>query len=118
MATQANEVRTFVAGAALAAFRRVKLNTDPTEVVYAGSDEAAIGVTQLDAASGANVPVRLWHRGSTFKVVVASSMNAGASLYGAANGKFDDADPGSGTIRGKALAAASGDGSVIEVLPV
>lgn len=105
----------FVAGEALVAHRRVKLDSGSgTIVVYAGAGEAAIGITEDAAASGSGVAVRLIKHGGTHKVVCSASVVEGASLYGTASGKVDDA--GTGAVIGTALEAGSGDGAVIEAI--
>jgi len=110
-----DNIKTFLAGADLEAYRRVKLNAGSGEaVVYAGDEEAFIGITQTKVLSGERVPVALKTTGRTFKAVAASAISAGASFYGAANGKIE----GAGTVaQGRALEAATADGDVIEVLP-
>lgn len=108
-------IQTFTSGAALARFRRVKLSSGT--VVYAGLNEASIGFTTHDCASGDEVGVKLNNYPGTRKVTVASSCTSGAALYSAASGKVDDASSGAGNIIGYALEAASGDGSIIEMVP-
>jgi len=117
MATQVEVgTKTFAATEALAAFRRVKLTTSSgTAVEYADAGEEHIGVTQLAAAAGALVPVRLRTAEGTLKGVAASSFSAGAVLYGANDGKIDDASSGSSI--GTAVNAATADGDVCEFIP-
>ena len=109
--------------AGLARFQRVKLNSSG-QVERAGSDEYAIGFVDgfvgasADVAVGDAVTVRMLTSPGTFKAIVNEAVAAGASLFGAADGKVTDTDPGSGTARFLALEAGSGDGSVIEVLPL
>jgi hypothetical protein len=43
-------------------------------------------------------------------------MAAGASIYAGADGKVQDTDPGTGTIRGTALEATTADGDIIEAI--
>lgn len=106
---------TFIAGEALEAFRRVKLDTGSgTVVVYAGAGETAIGVTQDKAASGAAVSVRLIGRGLTIKCEAGEALAEGAALYGAASGKV--ADTAVGTAVATALEAATANGDIIEAL--
>lgn len=105
--------KTFTAGEALEYGRRVKLAAGPT-VVYADAGEGAIGVTAAVAASGALVPVILSNSDQTVKVCAADSFAAIAVLYAAADGKVSDSVNGSPI--GTALAAASGDGSIVEMV--
>ena len=104
--------KTFVAGEALAKFRRVKLSS--STVVYADAGEDSIGVTMENAASGAPVQVKLWNDGGTFLVESAGAITAEADVYGANDGKIDDAV--SGEKQGIAVEAATGSGQYIEIL--
>jgi len=106
--------KTFTAGEALEAERRVKLSAAKT-VSYADAGEAAIGVTRDAVASGALVAVKLIAGGvGTFKVTAAGTFAVNATLYGAADGKVDDAV--SGGAQFKALEAATADGGKVEAL--
>jgi hypothetical protein len=109
-------IRTFTAGEALEAYRRVKLSSGT--VVYADEDEACIGFTERAVASGADVAVRLNNHPGTFLAVVNEAVSADASLYAGDDGKLQDTDPGAGTIRYTALTAGGADGAIIEVFPV
>lgn len=103
--------RTFTAGAALAARRRVKLSG--ASVVYAGDEEDAIGVTEFAVALGEDVTIRLINTGGTFEVEAAGAITAGGSVYAAADGKVE----ATGTnAKGAALEAATADGDIIECL--
>jgi len=109
----------FIAGEDLEAYRRVKLSAGSgNTVVYADEDEAAIGITQEKVNSGDNVTVMLDNIGGTRLCTVAEALSAGATLYGADDGKLQDTDPGSGTPRATALEAATAAGDIIEVLPL
>jgi hypothetical protein len=109
-------IKTFTAGGALAAYRRVKLSAGSgTQVVYADAGEDHIGVTKDSAASGGVVAVALKSKPGTVKVTAADSFAAGAELYGAADGKVSDTVAGAKL--GRAGAAASGDASVVELIP-
>lgn len=111
-----NANKTFTAGEALEAYRRVKLS-DGTTVVYAGADEPAIGITQKAAASGATVTVRLLNAPGTFKMTAGAAIAANKVVYGLASGKIDDLATGvPGVAIGVALEAATADGDIIEVL--
>jgi hypothetical protein len=110
--------RTFTAGEALAAKRRVKIKsgttTTPPEVVYADAGEQHIGITEYAAASGADVTVRLRTAAGTFECEAADSFAVGAVLYGANDGKISDSS--SGSALGVALEAATAAGDLVEVL--
>lgn len=94
-------IRTFTAGAALEARRRVKIKagtlTTPPEVEYAGAGEDHIGVTEFACESGALVSCRLNNSEGTFEIecTVSASIVRGTVLYGAANGMVSDASLGS-----------------------
>ena len=115
MANTVNDVATFTAGTALAAYRLVKLTAART-VGYATAADNPIGATLADAASGdADVPVELWAPSKTIKVEASGAISVNALCYAAASGQVAS----SGTVVvGRALGAASGAGSVIEILPV
>lgn len=108
--------KTFTAGAALEAKRRVKIKsgttTTPPEVEYAGAGEQHIGITEYAVASAELVAVKLRTAPGTHEMTAAGAFALGATLYGAANGKVDDAS--SGTAIGKALEAATADGDIVE----
>ncbi|MCK6483738.1 MAG: DUF2190 family protein [Phycisphaerae bacterium] len=105
--------KTFTAGAALAQYRRVRL--DSGKLAYAGaSDSDGVGVLEnATFADGDAAAVRLPSAEGTQKMVAAGAFSAGAGLYAAANGKVDD----SGTVPvGIALEASGADGDIVEVL--
>ena len=54
--------------------------------------------------------------GGARKFVAAGAFAVGADIYGAAGGKVDDAAGTANVPIGMALEAASGDGSIVEVL--
>lgn len=118
------EIKTFIAGEALAAHRRVRVMTDspatvtdPPEVVYADAGEDYIGVTEYAAADGAEVACKLNNYPGTIEIecTVSSAIARGTVLYGAADGKISDAS--SGSAQGIAMEAAGASGDVIEVCP-
>lgn len=111
-------IRTFVAAAALEAFRRVKLDSNG-KAVYADADDIGIGTTlEEDAASGEHVSVRLWNFPGTRKITCAGAVAKGARLFCMDAGKFDDASESGGPAVVEALAAGTGDGSIIEARPL
>ncbi len=121
MATQNDGIRTFTAGEALTQYALVELDSSADsdgimQVVMTDSDDAAIGVVQDDVAYGGHAPVRLLDK--TYKLIAGEAFAAGASLYAGANGVVVDTDPGSGTIRWKALEAASAANAIVECIPV
>jgi hypothetical protein len=113
------EHKTFIAGEALAANRRVGIKsgttTTPPQVEYVDAGVQAIGMTLTDAESGEHVAVRFMHDNGTFWGEAADSFAVGATLYGADDGKLSDTE--SGTAIGVALEAATAAGDLVEWLP-
>lgn len=110
-------LKTFLATEALAAYRRVKLTAaSGTHVEYADAGEVHIGVTtgKQDTVGGP-IEVALTTKPGTVKVEAAGAFDAGATLYGAADGKVDDVS--SGSVIGRPTTAASGSASIVEMLP-
>lgn len=106
--------KTFEAGEALAAFRRVKLNGAGI-VVYADIADVGFGVTQNEAALGENVTVRLYNAEGTFKVEANTAIAVDGPCYTANDGKVDNVSASS-TKLFIALEASSGAGAIIEML--
>lgn len=104
--------KAFVAGEALEAYRRVKLNSSG-RVVYADAGEEFIGFTTNKVASGELVSVALRSAARTYKAVAAEAFALGATLYGANDGKVQDT--ASGSAQAIALEAATADGDVVEI---
>jgi hypothetical protein len=110
--------KTFTAGEALAAKRRVKIKSgttsDPPEVVYADAGEDFIGVTEYAVANTELVAVKLNSSPGTFECecVVDSAIARGTILYGANDGKVSDAS--SGSAQGTAMETGV-SGAIIEV---
>ena len=106
---------TFIAGEALAIYRRVKLSSG--KVVYADEADTAIGVTQSIAdADGDPVTVRLLKDAGTYFMTAAGAFSSGTAVKQMNDGKVDDT--GSGAVVGTALEAAGADGDQVEILPV
>ncbi len=109
-----NGVRTFTAGEALAAHRRVKLDSTAGQVIYADAADDYVGVTLDAAASGGQVAVKLKRAScGTVEIEESASLTVNATVYGAADGKVGSASTGNDKY-GKVLEAASGDGAVVE----
>jgi len=113
--------KTYIAGEALAAYRRVKIEggttNDPPEVVYADAGEDFIGVTEYAAADGDPVSIKGKSFPGTMEVEVTldSAIARGTVLYGAADGKVSDASSGSAV--GVSLEAVTASGEIIEMEP-
>lgn len=99
--------------AAVTAFRRVKVNTSG-QVVHAGASDYGIGVAQTAQATvGQEVTIRGYEQG-TLKIAASAAIAKGAEVFAAAAGEIAS----TGTVKiGTALEAASGNDSIIEVLP-
>jgi len=110
--------KTFKAGTALEAFRRVKITdatTSPKTVGYAGAGDQCIGVTERYHASGADCAIYLANAQGTRKMMASEAITGGNVIYAAANGKI----AATGTVvEGKALETVTADGDILEVLPV
>lgn len=106
-------VRTFQSGATIGAGIRVKLSAGV--LAACGAEEIGIGTTEVASVSGDKVGVRLWNAQGTREMVAGGAITSGAVVFGLANGKIDDI--ANGNPIGIALEAASGNGSVIEVMP-
>lgn len=109
--------KTLTAGEALVAFRLLTINSSG-QFVYCGAGGVPLAVAQNDYASGAHAVGKLLNNGAgTFKVMVAAAVSAiGTRLYAAASGKLSPT--GTGRCVAIALEAATGDGSIIEVMPI
>jgi len=110
--------KTFKAGAALEAFRRVKITdatTTPKTIGYADAGDQCIGVTEQYHASGADCAIYLANAQGTRKMMASEAITGGNAIYAAANGKV----AATGTVvEGKALETVTANGDILEVLPV
>lgn len=108
-------VKAFECDEALAIHRCVKMDADG-KVTYADAADDYHGTAeQATFAAGEIVSVRLRSASGTRKMVASAAITAGAPVFNANDGKV--APSGNNAI-GYALEAASGDGSVIEVLTI
>lgn len=114
MSLSEGRTRTFKATEALEANRRVKLSTTANQVEYADAEDDHIGVTEEDAAINKHVSVILRTAQGTLNCEAAEAIDILDDVYGADDGKISD-DP-AGVYVGKAMKAASGSGSIIEIL--
>lgn len=103
--------KTFFSAEALAAFRRVKIDTSGY-IVYADARDDHVGITEAAIANAANGAVRLKSASGTRKVTASGAISIGDLLYGADDGKVT-ATP-NGIAFGQALEAATADGDKIE----
>jgi hypothetical protein len=108
------ETITLPSNSALAPYLRVKMSAG--FLVAAGATDDELGVLEQRALAADNTAaVRMISGDVSIRCTAASAITQYATVYRAASGKIDDAV--SGLPFGIALEAASGDGSVIEVLP-
>ena len=90
MATQVDSTnRSFVANAAISAFRLVKLHTTENEVV-AATNGAAIGFTQGDASAASVVNVKLFNP-TYLSTVSGAGVAVGSVVHAIADGKVASA---------------------------
>ncbi|HEY2411919.1 MAG TPA: capsid cement protein, partial [Pirellulaceae bacterium] len=107
------ETKTFTNSGAIGPYIRVTLSAGVLAI--AGATDPGIGVMETRAlAADLTGTVRLRRKGDTIRMTAGGAIAQYAKVYPAASGKIDDV--ASGAALGIALEAASGDGSVIEVL--
>lgn len=97
MSQSVNGVMTFIAGEALEPYRRVKLHSTPTQVVYADASDGDswLGVTLPEVtgdavASGDWVSVALRTSSACFKCMASAAVHAGDPVYPENDGKISD----------------------------
>lgn len=110
-------LKAFTAGEALAVYRRVKISSGTT-IVYADADDEGIGLTQAAADNGDMATVLLDNAAGSRKVTCSAAVDAGDILYGTDDGKVEDTTTADGPGLYLALEAGSGDGAVIEAVPL
>lgn len=103
----------------VSAYRLVKLSSGTVVHNTATSTDDPIGVALSEGVAGVVVAVDLINKGGTMQIEAGGAITSGALVYAAANGKVTAVPAAAGTYLkiGYALCAASGDGSIIEVLP-
>jgi hypothetical protein len=101
---------------ALNPYRRVKLDGS-NELAEAGNTERALGTVAQRVHSGDQVAAVVpMNAEGTRKMEAGEAISEGAVVYSYANGKIGVTTAGGEHAIGWALEAASGDGSIIEVL--
>ena len=109
-------IRSFIAGAAIPQFSRVKFAGGKVSV--AGATENAVGFTERASfADGDDVAVFLNTFPGTVRAIASKSIAAGAAVYAATGGKVTDSDAGSALFLGFAGTAASADNDLLELIP-
>lgn len=108
--------RAFPAGGPIAQWARVKLSGGQLVVcVAADGPGVELGVIETQAfAAGEMHAVRLVTAQGTTKMIAAGAIAVGAEVYGDASGEVGTTN--TNPLRGIALSAATGAGSIIEVL--
>ena len=90
MASQVDSTsRSFVANAAISAFRLVRLHTTENEIV-AASNGAAVGFTQDDAGAAQTVNVKLFHP-TYLATVSGAGVAVGAAVHALTDGRVASA---------------------------
>ncbi len=111
--------KTLTAGANVKGKRLVKLSSG--EVVHNTSTHSddPIGITLFEADTGEAVAVELLAEGKTLEMTAAGSFAVNDLVYAADNGKVQPLPTSAGDYKqvGYALQTASGDGSIVEILP-
>lgn len=103
----------FTAGEDIGAYLRVKLSA--RTAYLAGAGEFGVGVCQAAVSSGGFACIKSYEQGGTMKMVASGVINSGDLVYAAASGKITQTK---NTKRiGTALEGATGNNSIIEVLP-
>lgn len=99
--------------------RLVKLSSGKVVHNTATATDDPIGVALSTGAENDYVTVQFLTKEGTLEMTAAGAITAGAEVYAAAAGKIQALPAAAATYRkiGIALVAASGDGSIIEVLP-
>lgn len=113
MATSFNNTGTFVANAAITAFRLVSISAN-RGVGLAATASLPDGVAVIDAASGDQVTVQFLGGNSVKATLLAGPVTVGDTLFSVASGQV--AITGTITV-GKSLTTASDAGAIIEMLP-
>jgi hypothetical protein len=103
----------------VSANRLVKLDSSGGVVHNtATATDDPIGVSLGSGDAGDEVSVEFLNKEGTLEIEAAGAIELGAEVFAAAAGKIQELPEANGTYRriGKALQAASGSGSIIEVL--
>jgi len=97
---------------------RCKMDSDG-KVTIAGVGDTDLG-TNVEPVfkQGARITLHLNSKAGTQKAVAAAAITVGSKVYTAANGKVSSTAATGSFLRGIALQSASGDNSVLEILPL
>lgn len=107
------------AGADLVNHRLVKMSAGAAVFNTSVATDNPVGVTKLNVKNGEDVSITPMNKPGTVEICAAGAIGQGADVFSAADGKVQALPAAAGTYRkiGMAMAAASGDGSIIEILP-
>ncbi|WP_319525676.1 DUF2190 family protein [uncultured Desulfosarcina sp.] len=107
------------AGADLANHRLIKMSGGKAVYNTATSTDNPIGVSKLNAKNGEDISAHPMNKEGTTEITAAGAIGQGAEVFAAAEGKIQALPASAGDYRriGLAMSAASGDGSIIEILP-
>jgi hypothetical protein len=109
-----------LAGADLLAHRLVKIDANGDAVYMTATDtDVPIGVNELNVKDTEPTGIKPINAQGTIEMTASGAITLGADVYADADGKVSALPVGAGDYRkiGIAMQAASGDGSIIEVLP-
>lgn len=112
--------KTFAAGGSVSKYRLIKFDGDMDVIHNTATDsDDPVGVAKNSAEEGELVAVSLINEPGTLEMEASGAIDADADVYAADDGKIQALPGSAGDYRkvGKALEAASGEGSIIEVLP-
>lgn len=111
--------KSFEAGGTVSANRLVKLSSGKIVHNTATASDDLIGATLGYGVSGEVVAVDMINKSGTMQIEASGAISADAAVYADANGRVRALPAAAGTYRkvGIAIGAASGAGSIIEVLP-
>lgn len=109
---------TLPAGANVAAFLRVKLDSNGAAIACAAALDECIGyATERGGVSGSPMTVRLINA-PVQTAIAKKSFAVGAPVYGTSDAKVTDTKPATGRRAGVALTAAGADGDQVTILPM
>lgn len=110
-----SDFATFAAASAINQYRVLAVNTS-RQVAHAAAGSVPFGVAEVDTASGAACPVKLFNAGGTFTLIAGGAVTVGALLTLTSAGKVVAAAAGAPMF--VALTAAAADGDQIEALAI
>jgi len=103
----------------LANHRLIKMSGGKAVYNTATSIDNPIGVSKLNAKTGEYISVHPMNKEGSVEITAAGAIGQGEDVFAAADGKIQALPVAAGNYRriGLAMAGASGDGSIIEILP-